>query len=103
MGATVVAADSGTVIVSENNCPHNWGKNGSCGCGGGFGNYVMIDHGNGKTTIYGHLTNSIVSTGQTVSKGQVVGYVGSTGYSTGPHLHFECGLYGVKYNPMNEF
>lgn len=103
MGATVVAADSGTVIASYNGCPHNWGKDGSCGCGGGYGNYVMIDHGNGKMTVYGHFTNTIVSSGQYVTKGQTIGYVGSTGNSTGPHLHFECRLNGVKYNPMLEF
>lgn len=103
MGATVVAADKGTVFAVNNSCTHNWGKDGSCGCGGGYGNYVMIDHGNGKVTIYGHLTNAIVSVGQSVSKGQTIGYVGSTGNSTGPHLHFECRLNGVKYNPMLEF
>ena len=103
MGTTIVAAESGTVIASNNSCPHNWGKNGSCGCGGGYGNYVFIDHGNGKLTIYGHLTNAIVSTGQTVSKGQTIGYAGSTGNSTGPHLHFECQYYGVKYDPMSEY
>ncbi|MCI2113594.1 MAG: peptidoglycan DD-metalloendopeptidase family protein [Ruminococcus sp.] len=103
MGAPVVAAESGTVIASYNGCPHNWGKNGSCGCGGGYGNYVFIDHGNGKMTVYGHFSNVIVSTGQTVTKGQTIGYVGSTGNSTGPHLHFECRYNGVKYNPMTEF
>lgn len=103
IGTTIVAAESGTVIASNNSCPHNWGKNGSCGCGGGYGNYVFIDHGNGKLTIYGHLTNAIVSTGQTVSKGQTIGYAGSTGNSTGPHLHFECQYYGVKYDPMSEY
>lgn len=103
MGASVVAADSGTVIDTYNSCYHNWGKNGSCGCNGGYGNYVMIDHGNGKVTVYGHFTNVIVSTGQTVKKGQTIGYVGSTGNSTGPHLHFECRYNGVKYNPMTEY
>lgn len=103
MGATVVSADGGTVISSYNGCAHNWGKSGSCGCGGGYGNYVMIDHGNGKMTVYAHLTNAVVSSGQSVSQGQVLGYVGSTGYSTGPHLHFECRLNGVKYNPMLEY
>lgn len=103
MGTTIVAADSGTVIAVNNSCPHNWGKNGSCGCGGGYGNYVFIDHGNGKLTIYGHLTNAIVSTGQHVSKGQTIGYSGSTGNSTGPHLHFECQYNGAKYDPMSEF
>ncbi len=103
MGATTIAAESGTVIASFNGCPHNWGKYGSCGCGGGYGNYVMIDHGNGKMTVYAHLTNAVVSTGQYVSKYQTIGYVGSTGYSTGPHLHFECRYNGVKYNPMDEY
>lgn len=103
MGSQVVAADGGTVIDVYNSCYHNWGKNGSCGCNGGYGNYVMIDHGNGKVTIYGHLTNAIVSYGQSVSKGQLLGYVGSTGNSTGPHLHFECRYNGVKYDPMSEY
>lgn len=104
MGATVVAADSGVVFSSNNGCPHNWPKqNGSCGCGGGYGNYIMIDHGNGKSTVYAHLTNTVVGTGQSVSKGQVIGYVGSTGWSSGPHMHFECRLYGTKYNPMLEY
>ena len=102
LGAAVVAADSGVVSDTVSYCTHNWGKSGSCGCGGGYGNYVWIDHGNGKETIYAHLTSLIVSPGQTVSKGQVIGYVGSTGHSTGPHLHFECRYGGVKYNPMNE-
>lgn len=103
MGATVVAADGGYVVVGENTCSHNYAKGGSCGCGGGYGNYVWIDHGNGKCTIYGHLTQAVVSTGATVSKGQVIGYVGSTGWSSGPHLHFECRYNGVKYDPMSEF
>lgn len=103
MGSTIVAAESGTVVASYNGCPHNWGKYGSCGCGGGYGNYVFIDHGNGKLTVYAHLTNAIVSTGQTVSKGQTIGYSGSTGHSTGPHLHYECRYNGVRYNPMDEY
>ncbi len=103
LGAPVVAADSGTVSYTCTYCTHNWGKSGSCGCGGGYGNYVWVDHGNGKETIYAHLTSVVVEPGQYVTKGQVVGYVGSTGYSTGPHLHFECRYNGVKYNPMTEF
>ena len=102
MGTTIVAAASGTVIYSENGCTHNWGKYGSCGCGGGFGNYVWIDHGGGKATIYAHLSYHTVYTGQYVEAGQVIGYGGSTGYSTGPHLHFECRYYGTKYDPMTE-
>lgn len=103
MGTPTLAADGGTVVAVYNGCYHNWGKYGSCGCGGGYGNYVFIDHGNGKMTIYGHLSSAIVSYGQTVSKGQTIGYVGSTGNSTGPHLHFECRYNGVKYNPMSEY
>ena len=70
MGATVVAAKGGTVITSNNSCTHNYGKSGSCGCGGGFGNYIIIDHGGGYSTTYGHLTSANVSTGQSVSAGQ---------------------------------
>lgn len=103
MGTPVVAAADGTVIASNSSCTHNWGKSYSCGCGGGYGNYVMISHAGGKMTVYGHLTSLTVSTGQTVSRGQVIGYVGSTGNSTGPHLHFECRLNGVRYNPMSEY
>lgn len=103
LGAPVVAADSGTVSYTCTYCTHNWGKSGSCGCGGGYGNYVWIDHGNGKETIYAHLTSVTVNPGDYVTKGQLIGYVGSTGYSTGPHLHFECRYNGVKYNPMTEF
>jgi len=102
MGTTIVAAASGTVISSCNSCTHNWGKYGSCGCGGGFGNYVWIDHGGGKATIYAHLSYHTIYDGQYVTAGQVIGYGGSTGYSTGPHLHFECRYYGTKYDPMTE-
>lgn len=74
-GDTVWASDGGTVVIA--------------GVNGGYGNCVMIDHGNGYYTLYGHLSSIAVSYGQSVSQGQVVGYVGSTGVSTGPHLHFE--------------
>lgn len=103
MGSSCVAADDGTVVYSYSSCIHNWGKRGSCGCGGGYGNYLLIDHGNGKSTLYAHLSSLNVYAGDTVSKGQVIGYVGSTGESTGPHLHFECRYYGTKYNPMDEY
>jgi len=103
MGTPVVAAADGTVIASNSSCTHNWGKSYSCGCGGGYGNYVMISHAGGKMTVYGHLTSLTVSTGQSVSRGQIIGYVGSTGNSTGPHLHYECRLNGVRYNPMSEY
>ena len=103
MGTPVVAAADGTVVATNSSCTHNWGKSYSCGCGGCYGNYVMISHAGGKMTVYGHLTSLTVSSGQSVSRGQVIGYVGSTGNSTGPHLHYECRLNGVRYNPMSEY
>ena len=74
-GDAVWASDSGTVILA--------------GVNGGYGNCIMIDHGNGYYTLYGHLSSIGVSVGQAVSKGEYIGAVGSTGVSTGPHLHFE--------------
>ena len=103
MGTPVVAAADGTVVATNSSCTHNWGKSYSCGCGGGYGNYVMISHAGGKMTVYGHLTSLTVSSGQSVSRGQIIGYVGSTGNSTGPHLHYECRRNGVRYNPMSEY
>lgn len=67
---------------------------------GGAGYYVRINHGDGFGSIYMHMTNYIVKTGQTVSQGQVIGYVGSTGLSTGPHLHFGVSYAGKYVNPM---
>lgn len=103
MGAPAVAAASGTVVGVCSSCYHNWGKDYSCGCGGGYGNYVWVSHGNGKETIYAHLSSVAVSVGQSVSAGQIVGYVGSTGHSTGAHLHFECRYNGMRYNPLSEY
>ena len=68
---------------------------------GGAGYYVSINHGDGFSSIYMHMTNYIVSPGQYVSAGQVIGYVGSTGISTGPHLHFGIAYNGTYVNPMN--
>jgi len=99
-GAKICAAAAGTVIRVQNYCPHDWGKNGSCGCGGGYGRYCVIDHGDGYWTLYGHSENIIVTVGQHVEQGDVLGYVGSTGYSTGPHLHFEVRINGVAQNPQ---
>ncbi|MDO4816054.1 MAG: peptidoglycan DD-metalloendopeptidase family protein [Bacillota bacterium] len=90
-GTAIWAADSGTVVTSQD------------GWNGGWGNYVMIDHGNGVQTLYAHMSSRAVSVGQTVSKGQVIGYVGSTGASTGPHLHFEVWNYGSRVDPMSYF
>jgi len=103
MWANVVAAASGTVITAVSGCSHNYGKSYSCGCGGGYGNYIVINHGNGKATVYAHLSSINVSYGSYVSAGDVIGYVGSTGQSTGAHLHYETRLDGVKYDPMSEY
>ena len=65
------------------------------------GYYVSISHGNGYGSVYCHMTNYIVSVGDSVSQGQVIGYVGSTGWSTGPHLHFEIHVNGSTVNPMD--
>ncbi|MHB8710247.1 MAG: LysM peptidoglycan-binding domain-containing M23 family metallopeptidase [Minisyncoccota bacterium] len=78
-GTPIHAAADGTVIVARNNSGWN----------GGYGNYVVITHENGSQTLYAHMRNTIVSMGQSVSNGQVIGYVGMTGHTTGPHLHFE--------------
>lgn len=78
-GTPIHAAANGTVIVTRNNGAWN----------GGYGNYVVITHSNGTQTLYSHMAYTIVSSGQSVLSGQIIGYVGSTGLSTGPHLHFE--------------
>lgn len=98
-GAAAVSSLSGTVIYVNSGCSHNYGKSSSCGCGGGYGNYVIVQHSGGYATVYAHLTSVAVSTGQSVSQGQVVGYVGSTGFSTGPHLHYEVRLNGTRVDP----
>ena len=100
-GASIVAAESGTVGIVSQTCTHNYGKSYSCGCGGSYGNYVTINHGNGLSTLYGHCSSIIVSPGEYVERGQVIGYVGSTGFSTGFHLHFEVIENGSKNNPRN--
>lgn len=102
-GAPVVAAADGIVIKTFNGCVHDYPKTGSCGCGGGYGNVAFIDHGNGRMTVYGHLSSVSVHKGQAVKKGQIIACVGCTGHSTGPHLHFECRLYNERYDPMTEF
>ena len=66
---------------------------------GGYGNYVEVEHGNAIQTRYGHMSSYIVAPGQQVKKGDILGYVGSTGRSTGSHLHFEVRLNGVAVNP----
>ena len=100
-GEPIYAANSGTVVSSNNSCCHSSAGVGGCDCGGGYGNFVWILHDNGYETIYGHMISTAVSTGSHVSNGQLIGYLGSTGWSTGPHLHFELRINGVKSNPQN--
>ncbi len=69
----------------------------------GFGNHVIIDHGYGYQTLYAHMTQFIVKRGEEVKRGQVIGYVGSTGTSVAPHLHYEVIKNGVKVNPVNYY
>jgi murein DD-endopeptidase MepM/ murein hydrolase activator NlpD len=85
-GSPIYAAESGTVY--------------SAGWRGGYGNTIVIEHGGGLTTLYAHQSRFAVSAGQQVSRGQVIGYVGSTGQSTGPHLHFEVRVNGATRDPM---
>ncbi|HKA11398.1 MAG TPA: peptidoglycan DD-metalloendopeptidase family protein [Candidatus Dormibacteraeota bacterium] len=88
-GTSIGAADAGIVsLVTWNPC-----------CG--YGNYVLITHGNGYTTIYAHLSAIYVSVGQAVRRGQPIGAEGSTGYSTGPHLHFGVDYNGAWQNPLS--
>lgn len=88
-GSPVYAAAAGTATVSYD--------------AGGFGNYITINHGNGYSTLYGHLSSTAISSGSYVSQGQVIGYVGSTGASTGPHLHYNVYYNGSLTNPMNYY
>ncbi len=86
MGSPVYASDSGVVVYAA-------------GIGGGYGLMVMIDHGNGFHTLYAHLSSLLVHCGQNVVQGQTIAYSGSTGNSTGPHLHFEIRYMGAFVNP----
>lgn len=86
-GTPVVAADEGTVRVA------GWSSV-------GYGNYIVISHGDGFVTLYAHLDSIAVSAGDYVARGQYIGSVGSTGRSTGPHLHFEVSTNGRTYNPL---
>ena len=85
-GANVIAADTGTVITSSYDYS--------------YGNFIVINHGNGTTTLYAHLSSRRVSEGTVVVKGDVIGRIGSTGVSTGPHLHFEVAVNGQRENPV---
>lgn len=83
----IYAAKSGTVIISTYSSS--------------YGNYVVLSHGSGNTTLYAHMSSRKVSVGQKVSQGDVIGITGSTGHSTGPHLHFEITEGGVRINPLS--
>jgi len=88
-GTTIVAAASGTVTVSQ------------YGYSGGYGNYIMISHGNGVQTLYGHCNTLLVTAGTYVSQGQAIATVGNTGNSYGNHLHLEVRVNGVAQDPQN--
>lgn len=85
-GKSIVAANDGTVITSKMNSA--------------YGNMIIIDHGGGISTLYAHASKRLVSVGDKVKRGQVIAKVGSTGYSTGPHLHFEVRINGSTTNPV---
>jgi len=85
MGATIVAADSGTIMYA--------------GWMSGYGQVLIVDHSNGLSTLYAHQSSFLVAKGTNVEKGQAIGKVGSTGYSTGPHLHFEVRVNGTPTDP----
>jgi murein DD-endopeptidase MepM/ murein hydrolase activator NlpD len=88
IGTPIYAAEDGVVTTA------GWNS-------GGYGNMILIDHGGGKKTRYGHLSAFAVNKGQRVKKGQYIAAMGSTGHSTGPHLHFEVIINGRVYNPLN--
>jgi murein DD-endopeptidase MepM/ murein hydrolase activator NlpD len=87
-GSPIYATNNGTVIFTGYEA-------------GGYGNWIEIDHNNGYTTRYGHLSKIYVKKGETVEKGHVIGAMGSTGRSSGTHLHYEIRYHGVPYNPLN--
>ena len=88
MGTPIVATADGVVEYA------GWNS-------GGYGNMVDIDHGNGIMTRYGHASQVVVSTGQHVKRGQLIAYMGSTGFSTGPHVHYEVHVNGQRVNPIS--
>ena len=89
--SSIYAAASGTVILAEN--AENLNE--------GYGNYIIIDHGNGLSTLYAHNNKLLVNVGDQVSEGQVIALSGSTGNSTGPHCHFEVRVNGDRVDPMD--
>ncbi len=91
-GKSIVAANSGTVVFIRNYDP-----------GGGYGKYLIVDHGGGYTTLYAHCSEIMVSVGDSVSRMEPIAKVGSTGWSTGPHLHYEIRVNGDPQNPLNYY
>lgn len=87
MGTPIRAAKAGRVVLASPN--------------GGYGNFTCLDHGGGLSTCYAHQSSFATSSGASVAQGQVIGYVGSTGFSTGPHLHFEVRVDGTAQDPLN--
>lgn len=88
-GEEIIAADGGTVLIAEYS--------------DSYGNFVLIDHGDRYSTAYGHMSEIAVEAGQEVKQGELIGYTGSTGWSTGPHLHFEIRLDGERIDPEEFF
>ena len=91
-----IASDTGTPIYATAD-----GVVANSSWYGGYGNMVEINHGNGIVTIYGHNSQNLVSAGQQIKKGQLIAYMGSTGYSTGPHVHYEIRVNGTAVNPSS--
>jgi murein DD-endopeptidase MepM/ murein hydrolase activator NlpD len=91
-----IANKTGTPLYSS-----DAGRVQYAGWSNGYGNNVIIDHGGGKQTRYAHLSKFYCNTGDSVAKGETIGAMGNTGWSTGPHLHFEVIINGTKYNPLN--
>ncbi len=98
--ANVYAIAGGTAYIGCNTCTHNYGKRKPCGCGG-YGNYVYVVHDGQLVSYYAHMTAVLVSNGQAVAQGQVVGTVGTTGTSTGNHLHLELRKNSTPVDPLS--
>jgi murein DD-endopeptidase MepM/ murein hydrolase activator NlpD len=88
-GTDIYASDGGVVMISEYSAS--------------YGNYVMINHGSDRYTLYAHMSKRLVSVDDKVKQGDVIGLVGSTGYSTGPHIHFEVYINGKRTDPLQFF
>lgn len=92
-GTPILAAKSGQVVTSKKGSGSDWS----------YGNYVVIDHGNGNSTLYAHMNSRAVSAGDMVQQGQVIGYVGTTGSSTGNHLHYEVRDNYIRVDPEGKY